>query len=140
MSLPTFSAGYTNENEPGLKSQGVSVGISIPLWENKNRVRQAKASIIAAEARQEDSKQQFYSQVQVLYNRALGLKLTADNYRKTLSSINNTDLLKSALDMGQISLLEYIVEIGLYYDMVNQALEAERDYQLAFAELSAVEL
>ena len=75
-----------------------------------------------------------------MYNRAFGLKLTADNYRKSLINVNNTDLLKKALDAGEISLLEYMVEIGLYYDTVNQALEAERDYQKAFAELSAVEL
>ena len=110
------------------------------MWENKNRVKQAKAAVRAAESRQKDSKQQFYSQIQILYNRAFGLKLTADNYRKSLINVNNTDLLKRALDAGEISLLEYMVEIGLYYDTVNQALEAERDYQKAFAELSAVEL
>jgi hypothetical protein len=33
-----------------------------------------------------------------------------------------------------------MLEIGLYYNTVNQALEAERDYQKAYAELSAVTL
>lgn len=140
MGLPTFSAGYMSEKVVGQRFQGISLGVSIPLWENKNRVKQAKAAVRAAESRQKDSKQQFYSQIQILYNRAFGLKLTADNYRKSLINVNNTDLLKRALDAGEISLLEYMVEIGLYYDTVNQALEAERDYQKAFAELSAVEL
>lgn len=57
-----------------------------------------------------------------------------------METANSTDLLKKALDAGEISLLEYILEIGLYYDTVNQALEAERDYQKAYAELSAVQL
>ena len=45
-----------------------------------------------------------------------------------------------ALNAGEISLLDYIVEIGLYYDMVNQTLAAERDFEKAQADLSAVEL
>lgn len=140
MGLPTFSAGYMSEKVVGQRYQGISVGVSIPLWENKNRVRQAKAAVRAAESREADSKQQFYGQLQILYSRTFGLKATAESYRKSMETANSTDLLKKALDAGEISLLEYILEIGLYYDTVNQALEAERDYQKAYAELSAVQL
>ncbi len=137
---PTFSTGYMSEKVVGQQHQGFTVGISIPLWENKNRVKQAKVAVSAAESREADRKQQFYSQLQSLYNRANGLKVIAEKYRQSLANVNNTDLLKKALDTGEISLLDYIVEIGLYYTTVNQALEAERDYQKAIAELSAVEL
>ena len=137
---PTFSTGYMSEKVVGQQYQGFTVGISIPLWENKNRVKQAKVAVSAAESREADRKQQFYSQLQSLYNRANGLKVIAEKYRQSLANVNNTDLLKKALDTGEISLLDYIVEIGLYYTTENQALEAERDYQKAIAELSAVEL
>ena len=140
MGLPTFSAGYMSEKVVGQRFQGVSVGVSIPLWENKNRVKQAKAAVRAAESREADSKQQFYSNLQIQFNRAMGLQNTAQAYRKSLFTANSTDLLKKALDAGEISLLDYMVEIGLYYESVNQALQAEMDYQKAFAELSAVEL
>ena len=140
MGLPTFSAGYMSEKVVGQRYQGISVGVSIPLWENKNRVRQAKAAVRAAESREADSKQQFYGQLQILYSRTFGLKATAESYRKSMETANSTDLLKKALDAGEISLLEYILEIGLYYDTVNQSLEAERDYHKAYAELSAVQL
>jgi len=139
MGLPTFSAGYMSEKIVGEHFQGISVGVSIPLWENKNRVKQAKAAVRAAEARQTDNKQQFYGQLRIQYDRTLGLQATAANYRKSLANANSTELLKKALDAGQISLLEYMLEIGLYYDTVNQALEAERDYQRAYAELTSVE-
>jgi outer membrane protein TolC len=140
MGLPTFSAGYMSENVVGQKFQGLAVGVSIPLWENKNRVKQANAAVVAAQSRETDSKQQFYNQLQILYNRAFGLKNTAETYRKSLSMANSTVLLKKALDAGEISLLNYMVELGLYYNMVNQTLEAERDYQKALTELSAVGL
>lgn len=140
MGLPTFSAGFMSENVVGQRYQGVSVGVSVPLWSNKNRVKQAKTAVRAAESRQTDAKQQFFSQLEILYARTLGLKNTAENYRASLTNANNSTLLKRALDTGQISMLDYIVEIGLYYNTVSQALQAELDYQKAFAELSAVEL
>ncbi|WP_298648898.1 TolC family protein [uncultured Proteiniphilum sp.] len=140
MGLPTLSAGYMSEKVVGERFQGLSLGISIPLWENTNRVKQAKASVRAAESRETDSRQQFYNQLQILYNRTAGLKIAAEKYRQSLATANNTDLLRKALNAGEISLLEYMVEIGLYYETINQALETERDYQKAFAELSAVEL
>jgi outer membrane protein, heavy metal efflux system len=140
MGLPKFSAGYMSEKVVGQKFQGLTVGVSVPLWENKNRVKQANAAVVAAQSRETDSKQQFYNQLQILYNRAFGLKNTAETYRKSLSMANSTVLLKKALDAGEISLLNYMVELGLYYNMVNQTLEAERDYQKALAELSAVGL
>lgn len=138
--LPDFSVGYMSENTTGQNYKGISFGVSIPLWGNKNRVKQAKANVAAAEARQVENKQQFYDQLRNLYTRADGLKQTADNYRKSLTALNNTELLMKALNAGEISLLDYIVEIGLYYDTVNQTLAAERDFAKAQADLSAVEL
>ena len=140
MNLPQFSAGFMSENTLGQKYQGVSVGISIPLWSNKNKVKQAKANVRAAEMRQLETKQYFYNQLQSLFLRAEGFWRTAIGYRQSLSSLNSTDLLSKALQAGEISLLDYMVEIGLYYETVNQTLAAERDFEKAKAELYAVEL
>ena len=73
----------------------------------------------------------------------MGTKWIESNCRKVSSVAGKRKqyrFTEKALDTGEISLLDYIVEIGLYYTTVNQALEAERDYQKAIAELSAVEL
>lgn len=140
LGLPKLSAGYMSERTNQQKYQGLTLGISIPLWENKNRVKQAQANVIAAEARQDENKQQFYNKLRTLYMRASGLQETALAYRKSLATLNSTELLMKALKVGEISLLNYIIEIGLYYNTVNQALSSERDYQRALAELSAVEL
>jgi outer membrane protein TolC len=128
------------EKVVGQQYQGIMLGISVPLWENKNRIKQAKASVAASEAREIDNRQQWYSQLQILYERTAGLKTIAEAYRQSLATVNNTDLLKKALDSGEISMLEYMLELGLYYNVINQALEAERDYQKSFAEFTAVEL
>jgi outer membrane protein TolC len=133
--LPALTAGYMLERAAGQQYQGLTLGLSLPLWENKNRVHQAKAAAAAAEWRETDSRQQFHSRMQALYLRATGLQAAAEQYRRSLSTASNTALLEKALDAGEISLLDYILETGLYYAAVNQTLEAERDYQLAAAEL-----
>jgi outer membrane protein TolC len=134
-SLPNISAGFMREKVTGEAYQGISLGVSIPLWENKNRVRQAKAAILASQAKQTDSRIQFYEYLKNLYERTKGLQAVVDDYNHSLSSINSSALLKKALDAGEISLLDYILETGLYYNAVNLKLNAEREFQKAFAEL-----
>jgi len=140
MSLPKFSAGYTSEALTDEKFQGVMVGMSIPLWENKNTVKEARARVRASELVMQDSKVEFYNRLQNLYVKASELNRNATEYRNALSAYSNDSLLKKALDSGEISLLEYLLELEYYYDAVNKMLEAERDYELSLAELSAVEL
>jgi len=138
--LPVFSAGYMSEKVVGQQYQGMMLGISIPLWENKNRVRQAKAAVRVAELREASGKQQFYDHLQSLYERAAGLYRIAEKSRKSLNELNHTELLQKTLDAGEISLPDYLVALGLYYDMVSRTFEAERDFQKALAELSATEI
>lgn len=140
LGMPNFSAGYVREKSTGQSLNGVMVGLSIPLWENKNRVKQAKLSIRAAEERQIDAQLQFYQQLKTSYHKAYGLQETATAYKKSLQNTNNIALLSKALNAGELSLLEYMVELSIYYENVNRTLIAERDYQRALAQLKEVEL
>ncbi|WP_313380488.1 TolC family protein [Proteiniphilum saccharofermentans] len=140
LGLPKFSAGYMSEQVVGERFQGVTLGVSVPLWENKNRVRQAKAQVTASESALADTKVQFYNRLQSLYLKSVALRQNVQKIRQSLSEYSNAPLLQKALDAGEISLLNYLLEIEYYYDAMNRALEAERNYQQAIAELSAVEL
>ncbi len=138
--LPSFSVGFISEKVVGEKFQGVKVGISLPLWENKNQVAHAEAAVKAAESRRIDNIQNYYFKVKNQYSIAIGLNEVALNYRNLLVTSNSAELLKKALDTGEISLLNYLTELSLYYDIVKLALQSELDYQKAVAELLAVEL
>ncbi|MDR2926610.1 MAG: TolC family protein [Cytophagaceae bacterium] len=140
MGLPKLSAGYMSEKIVGEHFQGVTIGISIPLWENSNRVQQAKAQVQAAETAFADSKVQFYNRLKTFYQKAASLQQNAQKLRQSLANNNNEPLLKKALDAGEISLLNYLLEIEFYYNAINKALEAERDFELAVAELQAMEM
>ncbi len=136
--LPSLSATYINERHTvGTRSQGVAVGVSIPLWANKNRVRSARTALQAAEAQQTDAELQLRSAFEQEFTRVKGLHHTAMLYRRALDEANNTALLEKAMDEGYISVLEYLQGIELYYDYLDRSLSADRDYQRALATLEA---
>ena len=135
-SLPKFNAGYMSENVVGQKFQGISVGVSIPLWENKNTVKYAKAKTIAIQSMEIDAKLQFYNQMKALHSKAFSLQSSVTDYSKNLLAYTNADLLQKALDMGEISLSEYIFELSFYYESMNKLLEMEQNLNKAFAELN----
>ncbi|MDR2292413.1 MAG: TolC family protein [Prevotellaceae bacterium] len=140
LAFPKFTTGYMREQVAGQRFEGISIGISIPLWENKNRVRQAKMQTKASTANFEDKQMQFYNSLQNMYVKAINLQQTLQKYRKSLSEYNNERLLNKALEAGEISLLDYLLESQYYYELFNKMLETERDYELTVAKLGAVEL
>ncbi len=140
MGLPSFSLGYMGEFTAGERYQGITLGMSVPLWSNKNRVRQSKAALRAAESRQDDAAKAAYSDMKTRFRHTAGLKAVAQTYRAALEKADNRQLLKTALDEGGISVLDYLTGMNLYYDAASKALDAERAYQKAFAELTATTL
>jgi outer membrane protein TolC len=140
LNLPKISAGYMSEKVLTERFQGITVGLSIPLWENKNTLRQIKARTLAHQTAENDARIRFHNEAKALYNKALHLKKILNDYRQNALSDSTLALLKKALDAGEISLIEYIMEITIYYDVINNRLETERDFHLAVVELMQWEL
>ncbi len=136
MSLPKFQAGYMSERIVGEIFQGVTLGMSIPLWENKNSVKHAKANAVAFESIADDNKVQFYNQLKALHTKAISLQNSTNDYRKNLLLYDNSDLYKKALDKGEITMIEYILELSIYYKSLNKLLELEREQNKTLAELN----
>lgn len=138
--LPDVNVGYMSEGLTGNYYNGITVGLSVPLWQNTHRVRQAKASAAAAQLRADEQKQLFLSTLRTRYAQVEGLQKTWQGYRDALALTNSADLLLQALQAGQISMLEYMMELSVYYEATAQAIAAQRDYYTALAELQAVNL
>lgn len=77
---------------------------------------------------------------QNLFVRASTLEKSLTNYRDSFDNHNNIQLLKKALDGGEISLLNYLLEVQYYYQTIKNSLLSERDLELTVARLSAMEL
>ena len=136
MSLPKFHAGYMSEKIVGEEFSGFSVGISIPLWENKNKVKYAKIKTLALEEVANDHKVRLYNQLNSIHKKASELQKSAKNYQEKLQQFNSTELLKKALDQGEISLIDYLLEFSIYYESIKTSLKMERELSVAVAELN----
>jgi outer membrane protein TolC len=135
LGLPKFSAGYLSEKIVGEHFQGVTLGMSLPLWENKNAVKQAKAQSLAVQDIQRDRKLMFYNQLKMYHAKAVSLHNSVGDYQLALKNIDNGVYLKKALEAGEISLIDYILELSLYYEGQTRLLAAERDLNRVIAEL-----
>jgi len=136
LGLPKLQAGYMSEKVVGEQYQGISVGIAIPLLENRNAVKYAKAKTVAVQSAENDARVQFYNNLKALHARAISLKDNLNDYRENLGLFNNTGLVRKALDEGEISLAEYLFELTFYYESIDKMLAMERDYNETVIELN----
>lgn len=134
MSLPRFSAGYMSETITNEQLQGITAGISIPLWENKNTIKYAKARTIALQSLETDQELQIYNQLKAYHAKIISLQNTVIEYRSSLQSFDNTGFLDKALEKGEITLIDYILELSVYYSSFNNLLETEKELNKAIAE------
>lgn len=139
LSLPKTSAGYMSEKVVGEQFQGVTIGVSIPLWENKNTVKYAQAQTLALQSMEIDSKLQFYNQLKIQFSKAVSLQKTALEYRQLIESSNNAVLLKKALDAGEITLINYLIELSFTYSAMDNLLKTEYDLNKALSVLAQYE-
>lgn len=135
MSLPKLQTGYMSESLVGQQFQGVTVGLTIPLWENRNKVKYSEANSLALESITADNKIQFYNHLKVLHTKTIALQKNVNEYRSSLLSYDSSALSKKALDQGEISLIDYLMEFSLYYESLNKLLELERDLNKTLAGL-----
>lgn len=136
--LPDLSAGYFSETVIDEGFRGISLGISVPLWFNRNKVQLAKAEISVAEA--EDARYQVQQQAALERNleRRNSLMVQVDELEQVLSEVDDQELLGQALELGEISLSEYIFSTEFYLQNVRRLMEYERDLKLVEAEILRV--
>ncbi|MCK5135258.1 MAG: TolC family protein [Bacteroidales bacterium] len=138
--LPKLSAGYYSESILDQKFKGFQVGLSVPLWENTNRIKHAKSEVIFAEA--DANRFESHQQKEVLQklDQLESLKNQAEKLEKALGLVNDEELLSVALEIGEISLSEYMYSSDLYFRNVRSLLEFKRDQLLLEADLMKVYL
>ena len=134
--LPALMVGFQGEYIKENNYSGLSLGFSLPLWGNTRRkVKQAKAEVVARQLDADDVRHQQSSQLMQQYATARHLLDASDKLRSDLSTTSNTTLLRRALDEGQISLLDYLLEMSFYYTARTTLLDTERQAQQAISTL-----
>jgi outer membrane protein, heavy metal efflux system len=140
LNLPKLETGYRSQGILGQSYKGFHSGISIPLWENKNRVKAAQANLDHATANAEThilehrlENKGYYYQLAVRLN-------SMQQYQQLISTLNNTALLNKALQLGQITIIQYFQDEAYYFAAYDKYLQMEWEYQQALAMLFKFQL
>ena len=140
MALPRFEAGYRYQAILGQKFNGIHMGISLPLWESRNTVKVAQANIQYTQMEQEQHQttQEHFIREQYEKYEALRKNLTA--YQDALEGLNNEALLEKLLEQGEISFIEYALDMDYYFKAWERYLELERELYITLARMMKHEL
>ncbi len=135
---PKLSLGYASENGKEESLYGVVLGVSLPAWNNRHKVRQARAAETAARQEALDKRLVFMSQLRSLHMKAQTQYRAVAELADLLRSQDTERLLAKAYEEGALTKEEYLTSRIEYLDLQRQLLSDQRDYQLSLSELSAV--
>ena len=133
---PGFELGYRmNAATGGERFNGFLVGISIPLFSNRNYIKQARAQQLYTELQLESTTRTVENTLRQDYEEALTLRSSMQEYAQLLQSQNSLALLNKAIQAGQISMIAYFVDATAYYQSVENYLRLQYQYQTVVARL-----
>ena len=134
--LPKFSLGYRHVNEIGDHFNGVGVGLSIPVFENRGKNKAAKAQAIASQLSFDDVISTRTAEITASHQKAVAVRQQLDGYRDALLKCNNIEILDKALYGGQISLINYLLELRYFIEAQNALIDIEYDYNSILTDLN----
>jgi len=70
-----------------------------------------------------------------LHSKTSSLLKNVKEYRVELEMLDHTNLVLKALNSGEISLIDYILELGIYYKSFERLLQMEKELNKSHAEL-----
>lgn len=133
--LPNLALGYNYQGVNGNNYSGVYGGLSIPLWNSKNKVKAAQANYEYQQSSSQVVKQLLYAELQQEYSQYQLLFDKYTEYQNTIETLNSEDLLYKAYNLGEYSFLEYYMEVQFYRDATDKMLQMEKELQLLQAQL-----
>lgn len=147
-SLPKLGVGYNyswyRPHRNGASQSGIALSISIPMLGNKNNVKRAKAQQLYAEAEFATIVMQHDIALEGMYARAEILKVMLSEYGDSQMHlevhVNSGELLMKSLELGELSLSDYVSEYGIILETSGDYIALLKDYLLVCAQIRSVEL
>ena len=133
--LPKFEAGYHYQGILGQRFNGLHAGVTLPLWEQKYRMKQAEAQVAFAQLELQNQRKTHFFEMKAQHEQLTFLKKSLDDYRSGLALASSATLLAKALQLGEISALEYFLEMDFYQNAALHILKTEHSLQTTLARL-----
>ncbi len=135
-SIPGFSIGYNHDYELGEHFNGISIGVTLPIFSNRHKKSAIESRQLVLQAEQFDVENKIASVIELSYNQVLSLDREKSLYDSVLKGSDNIRLLDIALKSGHITLVEYLLEINFFMDAHKQMLEVSRQRAKRMSELT----
>jgi len=126
-SLPTLTAGFNYQGVSGFNYSGIYGGTSIPLWNNRHKVKAAEARYQYRQSYANAELMLVYVDFQKQYNEYQILISKFQEYQSTLSGLNSDALLLKTYELGEISFMEYYLELQFYRQAYDAMLQMENE-------------
>ena len=137
--IPKLQVGYRRNTDGSDASNGFLVGATFPLFSSRNKMKTAKAQHEGAQLRLDNARIEVENRVKARIQEVQKLKKAKDTYDTAL--LNQTlDILRKAVEGGEISITDYYVEADNIYRNLEAYMNIERQYQGAVAEIYKNEL
>lgn len=134
---PGFTLGYHHAFEDGAHFNGLSLGMSLPIYSRKNRVKSAESEAMAARFDIVSQRIQLETQIQSDYITAESLHKQIEAYAPIVDGVNNLQLLRKALDGGELSLLSYLQEVNYFIEARLDYITLSKEYALLLTQLNS---
>ena len=132
--LPKLEVGYRRNTDLDEAVNGFLVGASFPIFSSRHKSGAAKARYAASQLRTEDVKAQTEARIRSLYNSVEQSAATMRTYDLQLMR-STLDLLRRAVESGELSVIEYYVEAdGIYSNMLSYV-TVENTYYCTLAQI-----
>ncbi len=138
--LPEMSVGYASENVVGETFRGVKVGLSLPIWSQQRAVKASRLAEAAATEELSSQRTEWFSRLQCMFHRHEALIRNVGNLREAFQRCNSIDLLDKALDAGEISLEQYLLEADYYYNIEMQIWDVAHELEQLHLHLYSITL
>lgn len=138
--MPGFSLGYIHNVELGDHFNGITAGVTLPIFSGRKRAAAARAEALSAEYRMDDYRIAAQNRLRTDY-------ATAKSYERRLLSYddmfgdgdNYLQLLYKSFMGGQMTFITYLYEINYYIDARTAYIDLLHDYTLSLASLNRFE-
>lgn len=136
--LPAFEAGYRSETILDQKLQGFRAGITIPLWENTNMVKQARLHHSWSKAFLQQQETEIKTEVTSLYNET---EAVWQSYTQIKTIIHDQQVSSGNLELlraGEISFAEFVVDADFIWNARINLLQIENSYYILLSKLKSM--
>ncbi|MDE6306638.1 MAG: TolC family protein, partial [Muribaculaceae bacterium] len=133
---PGFSLGYTHIYELGDNFNGVSVGLSLPVFSAKGKYKAATYQVSALHREYESAIADRISEMKSCRSQAVRMSEELAEISPVVLDKRPAELLLKALKGGEISLLTYLQELNFFLEAQLDYTDTLRDYHILMARLN----